>query len=107
MVRILSRATSGDSFLLPSSAEAMSHPGCAIQDIQGLLFRATSPDYGRSPPLCGKHMGYPTEPHLERCRHCREHFTLDKWTQLASYSTPVAAPPRPTSPVPPQVEQPQ
>ncbi|KAL6325079.1 hypothetical protein AAG906_022646 [Vitis piasezkii] len=30
-----------------------------------------------------EHMGYPTEPHLERRHHCREHFTLDQWTQLA------------------------
>ncbi|RVW63846.1 hypothetical protein CK203_055620 [Vitis vinifera] len=34
--------------------EARSHPGRAIQDIRGLLFRATSPDYGRSPPLLGE-----------------------------------------------------
>ena len=30
-----------------------------------------------------EHMSYPTEPHLERCHHCREYFTLDQWTQLA------------------------
>ncbi|RVW19936.1 hypothetical protein CK203_115147 [Vitis vinifera] len=30
-----------------------------------------------------EHMGYPTEPHLERRHHCREYFTHDKWTQLA------------------------
>ena len=27
-----------------------------------------------------EHIGYPTEPHLERRHHCREHFTLDQWT---------------------------
>ena len=27
-----------------------------------------------------EHMGYPTEPHLKRHNHCREHFTLDQWT---------------------------
>ncbi|KAL6325126.1 hypothetical protein AAG906_022693 [Vitis piasezkii] len=27
-----------------------------------------------------EHMGYPIEPHLERCHHCRERFTLDEWT---------------------------
>ena len=43
-----------------------------------------------------EHMGYPTELHLERCHHCREQFTLDKWTQLAGYSAPLGAPPRPT-----------
>ena len=37
------------------------------------------------------HMGYPTKTHLERCHHCREQFTLDKWTQLAGYSTHIAA----------------
>ena len=50
-----------------------------------------------------EHMGYPTEPHLQRRHHCREHFTLDQWTQLAgknpTESAPKAAPPRPVSPV--------
>ena len=54
-----------------------------------------------------EHMGYPTEPQLERRHHYREHFTLDKWTQLKSYSALLASPPRPTPPVPPQTEQPQ
>ena len=52
-----------------------------------------------------EHMGYPTEPHLERRHHCREYFTHDKWTQLAGYSAPVAPPPRLASPVAPQAEQ--
>ena len=39
-----------------------------------------------------EHMGYPTEPHLER-------------TQLVGHSTPVATPPRPASLVSPQAEQ--
>ena len=54
-----------------------------------------------------EHMGYPTKPHLKRRHHCREHFTLDKWTQLAGYSASIAAPPKPTSLVPPQAKQPQ
>ena len=41
-----------------------------------------------------EHMGYPTEPHLDRHHHCREHFTLDKWTHLAGYSVPIAKPPQ-------------
>eukprot|EP00261_Vitis_vinifera_P030190 XP_010665042.1 PREDICTED: mucin-7-like [Vitis vinifera] len=52
-----------------------------------------------------EHMGYPTEPHLERRHHCREYFTHDKWTQLAGYSAPVAPPPKLASPVAPQAEQ--
>ncbi|KAL6325888.1 hypothetical protein AAG906_038377 [Vitis piasezkii] len=52
-----------------------------------------------------EHMGYPTEPHLECRHHCREQFTLDKWTQLAGYLAPLGAPPRPdelpTESVPP------
>ena len=55
-----------------------------------------------------EHMGYPTEPHLERRHHCQEHFTLDQWTQLASKnptkSIPEAAPHRPASPVPTQAD---
>ena len=30
-----------------------------------------------------EHMGYPNEPHLDHRHHCREHFILDQWTQLA------------------------
>ena len=41
-----------------------------------------------------EHMGYPTEPHLERHHHCREHFTLHKWTHLTGYSVPVVEPPQ-------------
>ena len=32
---------------------------------------------------------------------------LDKWTQLAGYSAPLGAPPRPAPPVPPQAKQAQ
>ena len=53
-----------------------------------------------------EHMGYPTEPHLERRHHCWENFTLDQWTQLAernsTKSGSEAAPPRPVPPVPAQ-----
>ena len=52
-----------------------------------------------------EYMGYPTKPHLERHHHCQEQFTLNKWTQLVCYSTPLRAPPRPAPPVPPQAEQ--
>ncbi|KAL6333705.1 hypothetical protein AAG906_028891 [Vitis piasezkii] len=44
-----------------------------------------------------EHMDYPTEPHLVRHHHCREHFTLDQWTQLAK-SVPLT----PTAPSMPQ-----
>ena len=58
-----------------------------------------------------EHMSYPTEPHLEHRHHCREHFTLDQWTQLVERnsveSTPEAAPPRPVPPVPAQPDQAQ
>ena len=54
-----------------------------------------------------EHMGYPTEPHLECHHHYREWFTLEKWTQLAGYSSPLGAPPRLAPPVPPQVQQAQ
>ena len=52
-----------------------------------------------------EYMGYPTKPHLEHRYHCRERFTLDKWTQLVGYSAPLGAPPRPSHPVPPHAEQ--
>nr|CAN69596.1 hypothetical protein VITISV_026164 [Vitis vinifera] len=45
------------------------------------------------------------EPHLEHRHHCREHFTLDKWTQLVGYSTSLGAPLRLAPLVPPQAKQ--
>ncbi|RVW27361.1 Gag-Pol polyprotein [Vitis vinifera] len=51
--------------------------------------------------------GLLTEPHLERHHHCRDHFTLDKWTQLAGYSAPLGALPRPAPPMPPQAKHAQ
>ncbi|RVW62038.1 hypothetical protein CK203_064782 [Vitis vinifera] len=47
-----------------------------------------------------EHMGYPTEPHLECRHHCREHFTLDQWTQLAERNSTEVTPPRPVPPMP-------
>ena len=54
-----------------------------------------------------EHMGYPTEPHLKRRNHCREHFTLDQWTQLVERNSAEAAPPRPVHLVPAQPDQAQ
>ncbi|RVW31211.1 hypothetical protein CK203_082893 [Vitis vinifera] len=39
-----------------------------------------------------EHLGYPEEPRLERHRHCREDFSLDKWHHLAAYFAPQGAP---------------
>ena len=58
-----------------------------------------------------EHMGYPTEPHLERRHHCRNHFTLDQWTQLVERNSaelaPEVAPSKPVSPVLAQPDQAQ
>ncbi|RVW20558.1 hypothetical protein CK203_111438 [Vitis vinifera] len=40
-----------------------------------------------------EHISYPTEPHLKRRHHCREHFTLNQWTQLANFIPPAPAAP--------------
>ncbi|KAL6336561.1 hypothetical protein AAG906_025115 [Vitis piasezkii] len=81
MVHILSRRTSGDSVLLRKEL-----PPRMLLLLCHIL----------------EHMGYPTEPHLERRHHCQEQFTLEKWTQLAGYSAPLGALPRPAPPMPPQ-----
>ncbi|RVW21471.1 hypothetical protein CK203_112632 [Vitis vinifera] len=39
-----------------------------------------------------EHLGYPSEPQLERKRICREPFTLDKWNNMTAYKAPPAAP---------------
>ena len=54
-----------------------------------------------------EHMGYFTEPHLERRHHCRQHFTLDQWTQLTEKNPMESAPLRPVSQVPAQPYQAQ
>ena len=58
-----------------------------------------------------EHLGYPGEPRLERRRHCREDFSLDKWHHLATYFVPQGAPtvppPQEAPDVPPSPELPQ
>ncbi|RVW32421.1 hypothetical protein CK203_109276 [Vitis vinifera] len=39
-----------------------------------------------------EHLGYPSEPQLERRRICREIFTLDKWTSMTTYDAEPGAP---------------
>ncbi|KAL6342268.1 hypothetical protein AAG906_006895 [Vitis piasezkii] len=57
-----------------------------------------------------EHLGYPSEPQLERKRICREIFTLDKWTSMTAYSAEPGAPTgveHPEIPNPEQPEEPQ
>ena len=58
-----------------------------------------------------ENLGYPGEPRLERRRHCREDFSLDKWHHLAAYFAPQGAPavppPQEAPDVPPSPELPQ
>ncbi|RVW92438.1 hypothetical protein CK203_042635 [Vitis vinifera] len=43
-------------------------------------------------------LGYPEEPRLERRRHCREDFSLDKWHHLVAYFAPEGGPVVPAPP---------
>ncbi|RVW20711.1 hypothetical protein CK203_115919 [Vitis vinifera] len=52
-----------------------------------------------------EHLGYPEQPRLERRRHCREDFSLDKWHHLVAYFAPEGAPAVPAPPELPQDEQ--
>ena len=54
-----------------------------------------------------EHLGYPGEPRLERRRHCREDFSLDKWHHLAAYFAPQGAPTVPPPQGVPAVPPPQ
>ena len=45
-----------------------------------------------------EHLYYPSEPQLERCRICRELFTLDIWNHLTAYVAPPGAPNMPAPP---------
>nr|CAN61685.1 hypothetical protein VITISV_021105 [Vitis vinifera] len=49
-----------------------------------------------------EHLGYPSDPQLERKHICREVFTLDKWTNMTAYRTE-----HPELPQPQQSEDPQ
>ncbi|RVW34651.1 hypothetical protein CK203_106438 [Vitis vinifera] len=57
-----------------------------------------------------EHLGYPSEPQLERKRICQEIFTLDKWTSMTAYSVEPGAltgVEHPEIPHPEQPEEPQ
>ncbi|KAL6350695.1 hypothetical protein AAG906_028152 [Vitis piasezkii] len=49
-----------------------------------------------------EHLGYPSDPQLERKRICREVFTLDKWTNMTAYRAE-----HPELPQPQQSEDPK
>nr|CAN77500.1 hypothetical protein VITISV_032143 [Vitis vinifera] len=54
-----------------------------------------------------EHLGYPSEPQLERKHICREVFTLDKWKNMTAYSAEPRAPAGVEHPGIPHTEQPQ
>ncbi|WJZ95353.1 hypothetical protein VitviT2T_014129 [Vitis vinifera] len=51
-----------------------------------------------------EHLGYPSEPQLERRCICREIFTLDKWTSMIAYDAELGAPSGPEHPEIPHPE---
>ena len=51
-----------------------------------------------------EHLGYPSEPQLERRRICRDLFTLDKWTSMIAYDVEPGAPVGPEHLEIPQLE---
>ena len=53
-----------------------------------------------------EHLGYPSEPQLERRRIFQELFTFDKWNHLTAYVAPLEALARPTPTKLPKDEQP-
>ena len=52
-----------------------------------------------------EHLGYPSEPQLERRRIFRDIFTLDIWTSMTAYVAHPGAPARPEHPEIPKDEQ--
>ncbi|RVW68077.1 hypothetical protein CK203_064584 [Vitis vinifera] len=44
-----------------------------------------------------EHLGYPSEPQLERKRICREPFTLDKWNNMTTYKVDQPEQPQPAA----------
>ncbi|KAL6340758.1 hypothetical protein AAG906_027922 [Vitis piasezkii] len=54
-----------------------------------------------------KHLGYPSDPQLERRHICREIFTLDKWTSMTTYGAEPGALAGLEHPEIPHLEQPE
>ncbi|RVW20400.1 hypothetical protein CK203_110618 [Vitis vinifera] len=57
-----------------------------------------------------EHLGYPSEPQLERRCICQEIFILDKWTSMTTYDAELGAPvgpEHPEIPHPEHLEEPQ
>ncbi|RVX02140.1 hypothetical protein CK203_025287 [Vitis vinifera] len=52
-------------------------------------------------------LGYPEEPRLERRRHCREDFSLDKWHHLAQQDEILTETTPPTPATPTSVHMPE
>ena len=44
-----------------------------------------------------EHLGYPSDPQLERKRICREVFTLDKWNNMTAYRIEQPGRPQPAA----------
>ena len=53
-----------------------------------------------------EHLGYPSEPQLERRRIYREIFTLNKWTSMTAYNAKPGAPAGPEHQEQPEEPQP-
>ena len=54
-----------------------------------------------------EHLGYPSEPQLERKSICREKFTLEKWMNMTAYGAEPGAPTGAEHPEIPHLEQPE
>ncbi|RVW68086.1 hypothetical protein CK203_062216 [Vitis vinifera] len=114
MVRILSRGTSTASVLtrreLPSGMlliDVLLRANLFPLQHKKKLQRADAIPLLFPRLLCQilEHLGYPEEPRLERRRHCREDFSLDKWHHLVAYFAPEGAPAVPAPPELPRDDQ--
>ncbi|KAL6337923.1 hypothetical protein AAG906_005388 [Vitis piasezkii] len=118
MVHILSKGTSTDAIFLEGAStwDAPRRCGATLQPLSLITFSTEGFYFGLHHLIMAslihfeekvvvpnpRVFGLSSEPRLERRHLCRERFTLDKWNQLAGYSTPPGVPSMVAPPMPPQ-----
>ncbi|RVW18314.1 hypothetical protein CK203_109125 [Vitis vinifera] len=74
-----------------------SPPGSSLQDVRRIFFGPHHLIMAALLYFEEKHLGYPSEPQLEKKRICREPFTLDKWNNMTAYKVDQPEQPQPAA----------
>ncbi|KAL6330179.1 hypothetical protein AAG906_040100 [Vitis piasezkii] len=95
--------TAGACAVIPPTAQ-IPHGAPRLQETSSIPKKVHKRSYRVMPFLfsfqgCAilEHLGYPSEPQLERKRICREVFTLDKWNNMTAYRVEQPERPQPAA----------